>query len=89
MRRIGNIVTYTDKEIDEMIARGEDQTDWEHVDATTEEELETSIDYEDEGVFDWSKATPGFPQPKRQLTVRFDGDIVDWFKTRAAATRRR
>ncbi len=22
----------------------------------------------------------GFPEPKRQLTVRIDGDVIDWFK---------
>ena len=80
MRRSGNIVSYTDDELKEMIARGEDKTDWEYVKSLTDEQVEASIDFEDEGEFDWSTAMPGFPQPKRQLTVRFDGDIVDWFK---------
>ena len=34
-----NIVRYTAEEIDEMLARGEDQTDWERVRNMTEEGL--------------------------------------------------
>ena len=77
-----HIVRYTAKEIAEKLARGEDQTDYAYLDALTDEELEASIDFEDEGEFDWSTAMPGIPQltPKKQLTVRFDQDIIDWFK---------
>ena len=34
----------------------------------------------DEGTFDWTRAQIGFPLPKRQLTMRLDGDVIDWFK---------
>lgn len=33
-----------------------------------------------EGEFDWTRAQVGFPSPKRQLTMRLDGDVIDWFK---------
>jgi uncharacterized protein (DUF4415 family) len=33
-----------------------------------------------EGEFDWTRAKVGFPLPKRQLTMRLDGDVIDWFK---------
>ena len=80
------IVRYTAEEIDEMLARGEDQTDYARLDAMTDEELEASIDFEDEGEFDFSNAIPGLPPmgPKQQLTVRFDRDIVDWFKSQGS-----
>ena len=29
---------------------------------------------------DWIKTNVGFPAPKRQLTMRLDGDVIDWFK---------
>ena len=74
------IVRYTSEEIRQMRERGEDQTDWARVDAMTEEELEASIDHEEEGEPDWSTLTVGIPGPKQQLTVRFDSDIIDWFK---------
>jgi uncharacterized protein (DUF4415 family) len=78
------IVRYTDDEIAEMRRRGEDRTDYAYLDALTEEELEASIDEEEEGEFDWSMVYIGLPPPKQQLTVRFDRDIVDWFKAQGA-----
>jgi uncharacterized protein (DUF4415 family) len=84
MQKSERIVRYTAAEIDEMLRRGEDQTDWERVRNLTEEELEASIDYEEEGEFDWSNVMVGIPGPKQQLTVRFDRDIVDWFKAQGA-----
>jgi len=75
-------VRYTADEIDEMRRRGESQTDWARVDAMTDEEAGTAIDREDEGEFDWDRVMIGIPGPKRQLTVRFDADLIDWFKAR-------
>ena len=78
------IVRYTTEEIREMRRRGEDQTDYARLDAMTDEELEASIDREEEGEFDWSTVMVGIPGPKRQLTLRLDGDIIDWFKAQGA-----
>lgn len=74
------IIRYTAEEIDEMIRRGESQTDWARVDAMTEEELEASIDVEEEGEFDWDNVYVGIPPAKKQLTVRFDEDVIAWFR---------
>jgi uncharacterized protein (DUF4415 family) len=74
------IVRYTAEELDEMLRRGESQTDWERVKALTDEEVEASIDFEEEGDPDWSTNIAGIPGPKRQLTIRLDGDIIDWFE---------
>jgi len=68
MQKNERIVRYTASEIDDMLRRGEDQTDWPRVDAMTEEELEASIDHEEEGEFDWSTVQVGIPGPKQQLT---------------------
>ena len=80
MQRNEAIVRYTAEEIDRMRARGESQTDWARVDAMTEEELEASIDHDEEGEFDWSSVQVGIPGPKQQLTMRFDRDVIEWFK---------
>jgi uncharacterized protein (DUF4415 family) len=83
MRRRGDIVRYTAEEIDEMIARGESQTNWEAVDATTEEELEASIAADPDDVHeepDWTKAFIGLPPMKRHINIRVDSDVLDWFK---------
>ncbi|MDP9471799.1 MAG: BrnA antitoxin family protein [Chloroflexota bacterium] len=84
MQNNEHTVRYTADEIDQMRRRGEDQTDWGRVDALTEEELEASIDHAEEGEFDWSTVQVGIPSPKQQLTVRFDADVVEWFKAQGA-----
>jgi uncharacterized protein (DUF4415 family) len=80
MQNDERIVCYTADELEEMRRRGESQTDWARVDALTEEELEASIDKEEEGEFDWSTVQVGIPEPKLQLTLRIDADVVDWFR---------
>ena len=82
MRRNGNIVRYTADEIDEMLRKGEDRTDVAAVIALTEEELEASIDYEEEGEVDWSTLSIELPKPRRKVsfTMRYDPDILDWFR---------
>ncbi len=89
MRKSGTIVSYTAEEIDEMLARGEDQSDYAAADAMTEEELEAAIasDPDEAGLQhnldngdNGDNVIMGFPKPKRQMTVRLDGDIIEWFK---------
>ena len=61
-----------------MRRRGEDRTDYRRLDAMTAGDVEASAQGEE--TFDWSKAQVGFPSPKRPLTMRLDGDVIDWFK---------
>ncbi len=63
-----------------MRRRGEDQTDWARVDALAGETLETLIDHDEEGEFDWSAVEVGISDPKQHLTDRFDADEVAWIK---------
>jgi uncharacterized protein (DUF4415 family) len=80
-----NITSYTAEEVEAMIARGQDRTDWARIDAMTEEELEAAIasdpDWRDVPR-DWYKdAKPWLPKgAKRQVTLRLDPDLLDWFK---------
>jgi uncharacterized protein (DUF4415 family) len=80
MQNNETIVRYTAEELDEMRRQGDDQTNYARLDAMTEAELEASIDHEEEGEFDWNTVQVGIPQPKQQLTVRFDQDVVEWFR---------
>ncbi len=80
MQKSERIVRYTDEELDEMIRRGEDKTNWERLDALTDEEIEASIDYEEEGVPDMSVVYVGIPH-MQHLTVYVDADILDYFKS--------
>ncbi len=78
------IVRYTADELDEMLRRGVSQTDWARVDAMTEDDLEAAIDHDDEGEFDESTVRIGIPVATQQLTVRFDLDVIEWFKAQGA-----
>lgn len=85
MRKKGNIVSYSAEELKAMVERGEDQTDWARVDAMTEMELEAAIASDPDWADiprDWYKhATPYYPKGhKRQVTLRIDPDVLDWFK---------
>ena len=84
MENGGRIVRYTADELAAMRQRGEGQTDYAYLDTMTEEELEASIDREEEGEIDWSTIQVGIPGPKQQLTVRFDRDVIEWFKAQGA-----
>lgn len=77
-----HIVRYTAEKIDAMIARGESRTDWARVDAMTEEELEASIDYEEEGVAVEDEVylgIPGIAAPKEAF-IPLDMEVIAWFR---------
>lgn len=86
MQKSERIVSYTAEELRQKRERGESQTDWARFDAMTEEELEAAIlsDPDEAGLHpdleNWNNVVVGFPESKRQVTVRLDGDIIDWFK---------
>lgn len=79
-----NIKRYSIEEIEAMIARGEDQTDWARVKATTDEEIEAAIkddpDWEGWEDIDWTKAIIVTPRVKRAVSIRLDEDIIEFFK---------
>ena len=90
MRKKGRIVSYTAEELAAMRARGESETDWARVDAKTEAELAADMASDEawNGVpEDWVKqayaATGLMRRPKenkRQVTVRFDADVLEFFR---------
>ncbi len=82
------IVRYTRDELEEMARRGEDRTDWAHLDAMTDEQLANSIDYEDEGLFDPTRVYIGSSFDPAAMddranwreSVYLEAEIVDWFR---------
>ena len=83
MARKDDTVRYAAEEIKAMIARGEDRTDWAKVDATTQNELETSIAADPDDVheeLDWSRAVKGLPPRKEHINIRVDADVLSWFR---------
>ena len=55
-------------------------TDWERVDALTDDEIDTSdIPPLDDDFF--ANAELVMPEPKQVITIRVDKDVVEWFKS--------
>jgi uncharacterized protein (DUF4415 family) len=77
MTRDSTTVRYTAAELDAMIARGEDRTNWERVDALTEEELEASIDIAEEGEIDWARVEISVAG---MGLVHIDPEVLAWFR---------
>jgi len=65
-------------------SRREGRTDWKRVKAMKQSEVERLAD-EEEGKLPkgWEKKVVlGIPAPKKDIHIRLDADIVDWFKSR-------
>ena len=97
MRKKARIVSYSAEALAAMRERGEDKTDWETAKAKTQAELAADMasDSAWQGVSeDWVKqahvATGLMRRPKenkRQVTVRFDADVLDYFRGRGGVGR--
>ncbi len=84
MRKNENIARFSADKVRRKIARGESKTDWKRVNAMSQAEVERLAD-KDEGPLapDWASAVMvGLPPAKRDIHIRLDGDILDWFKAR-------
>ena len=79
-----NTVRYTDEEIEERIRKGETRTDWDRINAMTEEEIERNALEENRRLGipdDWYKdAYAVYPVEKERITIRIDKDVLDHFR---------
>ena len=84
MRKKSDSVRYTAKQIKAKIARGEDRTNRDKIDAMTGTKLEASIraDVDDvQSEPDWTQAIAGIPGPKEHINIRIDHDVLQWFRS--------
>jgi len=67
------------------LAKMKDLTDWDRVNAMTEEEIErNALEDPDNPPWteeEWARARVVFPQGKAPVTLRLDKDIIAWFKS--------
>ena len=92
MRKSGRIVRYTQDEIEERIARGEDRTDWARVDALSEAELEAAIADDPDaevGPLDLTRMNLGIPKATHEVHLEVDAGVLDWFKAQGRDYRAR
>ena len=82
MRKKERIMRYSAEEIVAKIAAGEDKTDWQRVRSMPQAEVERLAD-EEEGPLPegWeSTIMLGLPPRKRDVHIRLDADVLDWFR---------
>ncbi len=83
MAKKERIVRYSAAEVAAMIARGESKTDWARVKAMPQEEVERLADEEDGPLPEGWESTivmHGLPPRKRDVHIRLDADVLDWFR---------
>jgi uncharacterized protein (DUF4415 family) len=76
-------VRYTAKQIKAKIARGEDRTNWNKVDAASGARRRAPVraDADDvPGEPDWTQAVVGIPARKDHINIRLDHDVLQWFR---------
>jgi uncharacterized protein (DUF4415 family) len=85
MKKKGTIVRYSLEEIHEILARGEDRTDWDRLRNMTEDEIERNALEENRRVGipdDWYRdAVLVNAPPKVPISIRIDEDILDYFRS--------
>jgi len=81
-----HIRRHTKAELEAVIARGEDRTDWARVDGLSEDEIDNAARQDpDSFVGDaafWQAAELLYPKAgKERVTLRLDADVLDWFRS--------
>lgn len=83
MAKKERIVRYSAKELAAKRQRGETRSDWARAAAMTNAEIEADIasDPDEAGmVVDWDKLSIELPEPKADLHMRIDRDVLDFFR---------
>lgn len=79
-----NFISYSSDQVRDLIAKGEDRTDWARVDALTDEDIERAMrddpDWAEFIDIDWSEAEWVIPVTKKSISIRLDEDVIDFFK---------
>ena len=77
-RKFENVVTCTADELNAMIARGEDRTDWVKAAGVPLPDGSDPDDAMEE--IEWATTELPMPRPKAHASLRIDADVLDWFK---------
>jgi uncharacterized protein (DUF4415 family) len=76
---------------DGKLERRKSETDWAHLDALTDEEIDAAIakdpDWSDD--WNWDEAVLVIPPKKKAISIRVDEDVLDYFKKEGTGYQRR
>jgi uncharacterized protein (DUF4415 family) len=77
------IVRFTTEELKEMARRGKTKTDWKRVEAMKDDDIIVDGDSPEITAEMWRDAIVKDQRPpKKNITLRIDAEIIDWFKAR-------
>jgi uncharacterized protein (DUF4415 family) len=74
-----HIKTYTSEELDAMIARGEDRTDWRRLREMKDEDIDCSDIAELDEAF-WANAEVVMLEPKENISIRVSRRVLSYFR---------
>jgi len=82
MSKKENITRFSADEMKKQFMGGADKTDWQKVQAMSQSDIERLADEEDGGLSEnWEDTVIlGLPPSKKNIHIRLDNDILDWFK---------
>lgn len=83
MAKDASIRRYSADELAARRRKGESRTDWDRVDAQRDDFLEASVARDPDAGdvdIDWSTVEIGLPKPKRDIHMKVDADVLEWFK---------
>jgi len=73
------MTTYTSEELSHMQQQNQGKTDWKSF-ATLDD---SSVDTSDAGAEFWHNARVSYPKRKKQVTLRIDAELLDWYRGQA------
>lgn len=87
MEQEEGLVRYSEADIKRLLAEGKGGSDWDRINAMTEEEIREAIASDPDSAFDpdpkdWDAVTVEITPPKSPLYMRLDADVLHWFKKR-------
>lgn len=77
------IVRYTSEELKGMEKRGQTKTDWKRIKAMKDKDIKTDDGSPEISAEMWRDAVvTGRRLPKKNITLRIDPAVIDWFKSK-------
>ncbi|MEQ1528422.1 MAG: BrnA antitoxin family protein [Methylococcales bacterium] len=82
MSKKENIKRFTAEEIKKQLVSGADKTNWQQVQSMSQSDVERLANEEDGGRSEgWEDTVMlGLPPTKKNIHIRLDNDVLDWFK---------
>jgi len=86
MKKEENIIRYSAEKLENMRKEDQSESDWKAVQNIKNPELKNNIkvDFDSNTTIpkEWEGLIVGFPEPKEQISLRVDKDVLRWFRSK-------